>query len=107
MLVASIDIRVNIYLRKRTLVQPTAANANARHVQNQMFILMFASICIFFLTTLPINLYKIISSQTDYISAIAVQASTILTILGWIQSLNQAVRDSFYSKSFVENIYSM
>lgn len=44
MLVASIDIRVNIYLRKRTLVQPTAANANARHVQNQMFILMFASI---------------------------------------------------------------
>ena len=98
MLVAMVDIRINIYLRKRTLVQPAAANPNNQrqgHVQNQMFILMFASICIFFLTTLPINLYKIITSQNDYISAIAVQASTILTILGWIQSLNQAVRFFF------------
>ena len=98
MLVTLIDIRINIYFRKRALVQPIQGHGQIPrqgHIQKQMFILMFASICIFFLTTLPLNLYKIIGAQANYIDAIAVQASTILTILGWIQSLNQAVRRAY------------
>ena len=85
MLVTLIDIRINIYVRKRRLIQPIQGNdqiSRQGHIQKQMFILMFASICIFFLTILPNNLYKIIQAQENSIATVAVRVSTNLTILG-------------------------
>ncbi len=56
-----------------------------------MLILMFASICIFFVTNLSVTLYKIIAAQTTHITEVAVKIRTIVTGLGWFQSLNYAV----------------
>jgi hypothetical protein len=46
-----------------------------------MFILMLASICIFLITTVPLGMYKIISSQGELIRK-AVINTTIWTGLG-------------------------
>jgi hypothetical protein len=100
MLTILIDMIISIRLRKRALVQPTQAwqnNQNIRRqktLQKQMFILMFASICIFLITSLPLAIYKITSPrQADILNSIY-QILTIWTALAWFQSLNYAVRIS-------------
>lgn len=98
MLILVIDTIIKIQLRKRTVTQPTQnifTNQNSQRqnqLQRQMFILMFVSICVFFLTNLPLTLYKIIASQTTKnLEAEAVTFSIYWTVLGWVQSLNYAV----------------
>ena len=97
MLVILIDIFINVRLRKRALVQPNQAwqqvQSTQRHktLQRQMFILMFASICIFLITSLPLGIYKIISAREADISILVFQILSVWTGLGWFQSLNYAV----------------
>ena len=67
MLVILIDIFINLRFRKRALVQPNQTLQQAQNMkrqkilQRQMFILMFASICIFLITSLPLGICKITS----------------------------------------------
>ena len=95
-----IDIFINVRVRKRALAQTTTAwvdGANARgqkNFQNQMLILMVASVGIFLITTLPFAIGKILLPKQGDFVADAVRLSIIWTELGWFQSLNYAVRNS-------------
>jgi hypothetical protein len=97
MLIFLIDIIINIRVRKRAVVQSTQAwqnDQNAKRqktLQKQMFILMFASICIFLITGLPLAIYKITSPRQANVFAVVYQILTVWTILTWFQSLNYAV----------------
>ena len=64
MLIALLDIFTHIRLRKQAVaVIVQANNQNQAAIQNLMFILMLASICIFLITTIPLGMYKIISPR--------------------------------------------
>jgi hypothetical protein len=62
---------------------------------DQIFILMLINICIFLITTLPLDIYKIISRRSEAFDQAALR-TTIWTGLGWFQSLNYAVNNSIY-----------
>lgn len=100
MLIALIDIIINIRLRKRAVVQPNQVWQNDPNVkrqktlQNQMFILMFASVCIFFAASLPLGIYKITSARQPNVLNSIYQVVNLWTGLLWLQSLNYAVRTS-------------
>jgi hypothetical protein len=97
MVLALIDIFINIRIRKRAVVQP----ANTPHgdnksnrqksLQTQMFILMTASITIFLITTLPVAIYKIKSPREADISTSILTVVSVWVGLGWFQTLNYAV----------------
>lgn len=53
MLIIVCDIFIYVRPRKRVVIQPGHNNPQQRIVQKQMFILMFASICIFLISNLP------------------------------------------------------
>lgn len=98
MLIILLDIFISVRLRKRAVAQPTQvwqndANNGQRQKNHhrQMFILMFASICIFFITNLPFAIGKIVLPRDSELVASAARLTTIWTILGWFQSLNYAV----------------
>jgi hypothetical protein len=95
MLIILIDISIHVRIRKRVVVQPSQKNIHQKNVQKQMLILMFASICIFLITNLPLSIYKIISPRGDVLSVVSLR-TTIWTGLGWFQSLNYAVIISIY-----------
>jgi len=95
MLIILIDISIHVRIRKRVVVQPSQRNIHQKNVQKQMLILMFASICIFLITNLPLSIYKIISPREDVLSVVSLR-TTIWTGLGWFQSLNYAVSISIY-----------
>ena len=97
MLSILIDIFISVRIRKRALIQPNQAghgdqnNNRQANLQKQMFILMFASICIFLITNLPLAIAKIILPQNVNIITLASQLTSIWTGLQWFQSLNFAV----------------
>lgn len=110
MLVLVIDTIIKIQSRKRTVTQATQnifanqSNQRQNQLQKQMFILMFVSICVFFLTNLPLTLYKIIASQlSKNLEAEAITLSINWTALGWIQSLNYAV--NFYVHCLTSTLF--
>jgi hypothetical protein len=92
-----IDIFISVRSRKRAVTQTTQVlgenqnNKRQGNLQNQMFILMFASIFIFLITNLPVAIYKITALQTSSIGTTFEQISTVWTALAWFQSLNYAV----------------
>ena len=98
MLVTLVDIIISIRLRKRAVIQPNQAWQNdpnlkrQKTLQKQMFILMFASICIFFAANLPLGIYKITSPRQTNIFGSIYQIVSIWTGFLWVQSLNYAVR---------------
>jgi hypothetical protein len=99
MFIILIDIFISIRIRKRAVIQPTQIlgenkNTNRQgNLQNQMFILMFASIFIFLITNLPVAIYKstAVPSASANLGLAAYQISTVWTALAWFQSLNYAV----------------
>jgi hypothetical protein len=105
-----IDIFISVRIRKRALVQPTqiaSENKNTNrqgNLQKQMFILMFASICIFLITNLPATIYKISSPLTSNWEAVIYEISSIWTALSWFQSLNYAVT-SFIDLIFIQCLF--
>mgnify|MGYP002379140567 FL=1 len=121
MLVLVIDTIIKIQSRKRTATQATQniftnqTSQRQNQLQKQMFILMFVSICVFFLTNLPLTLYKIIASQlSKNLEAEAVAFSINWTALGWVQSLNYAVNfyihcltSTLFRKEFCERMKSL
>lgn len=97
MLLILIDIFISVRIRKRTVIHPQTQpeNPNVKRqktLQRQMFILMFASICIFLITSLPVAIYKITSPRQANALKIIFEVFTIWTALGWVQSLNYAVK---------------
>ena len=100
MLIILLDIFISVRLRKRAVAQPTQVWQNdanngqrQKNLHKQMFILMFASICIFFITNLPFAIGKIVLPRDSQVVTSAARLTTIWTILGWFQSLNYAVRE--------------
>jgi len=95
MLMILIDIFISVRIRKRTVIRPIQARRvdmnRQKILQRQMFILMFASICIFLITSLPVGIYKIQSPRQANIFNIVYEIITIWTGLGWLQSLFYAV----------------
>jgi hypothetical protein len=93
-----IDIFISIRTRKRAVIQPTQVLGENRsahqqgHLQKQMFILMFASICIFLITNLPVALGKIILPRNTDVVGASSELTSIWTGLQWFQSLNYAVK---------------
>ncbi len=110
MLVIITDIFINVRLRKRAVVQPNQVWQNdpnmkrQKTLQNQMFILLFASVCIFFVTSLPVSIYKIMSPRQGNISTAVYQIISIWTALGWFQSLFFSVSSWIVSISFLSFI---
>jgi uncharacterized membrane protein len=101
MLIILLDIFICVRLRKRAVAQATQAWQNdanngqrQKNVQKQMFILMFASVCIFLITNLPYAISRIILPRESGASTSLGRLTTIWTILSWFQSLNYAVRSS-------------
>ena len=90
MLIILLDIFIHVRIRKRAVIRPRQGNNHQGNIQKQMFILMLASITIFFITNLPLGIYKIISPRGEVFSEAALR-TTIYTGLGWFQSLNNAV----------------
>jgi hypothetical protein len=90
MLIILFDIFIHVRIRQRAVIQAGQTNNHQANVQKQMFILMFASICVFLITTLPLGIYKIISTRGQIIGVQALLTS-IWAGLGWFQSLNYAV----------------
>ena len=92
-----IDIFYIVRIRKRAIVQPNQLCRRDKNIkrqktlQNQMFILMLASVCIFMTTSLPLGVYKITSVRVDNVSLALFQINTIWTGLGWFQTLFYAV----------------
>ncbi|CAF4631289.1 unnamed protein product, partial [Rotaria sp. Silwood2] len=99
MLIILIDIFINVRVRKRTIIQPfqfTHGDRNMKRqksLQKQMFILMFGSVCIFLITSLPSGIYKIQSPRQGTETITVLQLVCIGTSLQWFQSL-------FYATSF-------
>ena len=106
MSVILIDIFINIRIRKKAVVHPNQAwrqNKNTKRqntLQKQMLILMFASICIFLITNLPVAVYKITSPREGNISVSVFQIISIWVGLVWFQSLNFAVNIPVYTSSY-------
>ncbi len=90
MLIILFDIFIHVRIRQRAVMQAGQANNHQANIQKQMFILMFTSICIFLIATLPLGIYKIISTRGQIIGVPALLTSNC-TGLGWFQSLNYAV----------------
>ena len=99
-----IDILVSVHVRKQAFVRPVNAFAvgrNAQHrraVNRQMLILTIGSVCFFFVTALPIGIYKIISLRDSNLINNYLSIISIWTGLGWLQSLFHAV--SQWTKRF-------
>ena len=91
MLIILLDIFITIRIRKRAVVQPIQTNNQQGNVQKQMFILMLASIGVFLITNLPVGISKAILSRGPDVRAEAVTRTIIVTVFGWLQSLNYAV----------------
>ncbi|CAF2626378.1 unnamed protein product [Rotaria sp. Silwood2] len=97
-----IDISISIRVRKRMIIQPIHISREDNNMkrqqdlQKQMFILMFASICIFLITSLPLAIYKIISVRQENLSLAVFHMVIILTALTWFQSLFYAVNFYFH-----------
>lgn len=107
MIIMAIHMIFKIRAQKRAIApQHPSANADRsvgrdNRIQNQMFILMLSSICIFLITTLPLTIDHIVSSYTITSIAGLEQMIGRTTILTWIQTLNCAV--SF----FLVNMYDI
>ena len=92
-----IDILVSVHVRKQAFVRPVNAFAvgrNAQHrraVNRQMLILTIGSVCFFFVTALPLGIYKIISPRDSNLINNYLSIISIWTGLGWLQSLFHAV----------------
>ncbi|CAF0771832.1 unnamed protein product [Adineta steineri] len=88
MLMTLIAIFINIYLRKRAIIQPTQTihgNQNMirqKQMHKQMLILMFAIL---------------------YIQPVVIDITIIWTALGWIQSLNYAI--NFYIHCLTSTLF--
>ncbi len=112
MSVILIDIFINVRTRKRAVVHPNQAwqqdkNTKRRNtLQKQMFILMFASICIFLITNLPVAIYKITSPREANISLSIFRIISIWVGLVWFQSLNFAVNIPIYT-SLYDSIFNL
>ena len=97
MLLILIDIFIHVRTHKRNLIQPAQLQRvdnranHQKNIQLQMFILMLSSIIIFLITTLPIAIYKITSVRAADLFVSIPQITSIMTGLGWFQSLNYAV----------------
>ena len=97
MIMMALNMFFKIRAQKKA-VAPQHPSTNAdrsvgrdKRIQNQMFILMLSSICIFLITTLPLTIDHIVSSYTiTDISGLEKMLSRT-TILTWIQTLNCAV----------------
>lgn len=102
MVVCLIDTFSNIRIRKRAVLHAThilrwnKRSYYQKTLQMQMFILTTTSICVFLLTTLPLAIYRIISPRQKNISTEILTIVTIWASLGWLQSLNYAVRISLF-----------
>ena len=113
MLIILLDIVIAIRTRKRAITQPNPAatedggNKRQKNLQNQMFILMLASIGIFFVTNLPLGIGKIILPRDTQVISSAGRLTTIWTILGWVQSFNSAVSLHCCSKANDNHRFSL
>ncbi|CAF3944781.1 unnamed protein product [Rotaria sordida] len=100
MLTILIDIFIIVRARKQAVIQPVQFACNNRNIKQQntlqkhIFILMFGSICIFLITSLPLAIYKILSPRQAFVSFNVFQIISIWAYLKWFQSLFYAV--SFY-----------
>ncbi|UJR09085.1 hypothetical protein I4U23_013333 [Adineta vaga] len=109
MSVIVVDISINIRFRKNAVAQRNQTlklDKNARRkllLQKQMFILMFGSVCIFLITTLPVGIYKIISPRDANLAKTYMSIITIWTGLGWFQSLLYGI--SFYVHCLSSNLF--
>ncbi|CAF1400428.1 unnamed protein product [Adineta ricciae] len=104
-----IDILINVHVRKQAFVRPIHAFAVCRNAQQrrsvnrQMLILTIGSVCFFFLTALPVSIYKIISPRDSNLINNYLSIISIWTGLGWIQSLFYAV--NFYVHCLCSNFF--
>ena len=100
MLIILLDIFISVRLRKQAVAQPTQVWQNdanngqrQKNLHKQMFIMILTSICIFFITNLPLAIGKIVLPRDVQGISSAGRLTTIWTILGWFQSLSYAVRE--------------
>ena len=97
MLLILTDIFISVRIRKRAVIQANQIQVGnnrgnqQKNLQLQMFILMLNSTCIFFITTLPLAIYKITSPRQGNFILNVLEVTSIWTELGWFQSLNYAV----------------
>jgi hypothetical protein len=97
MLVILIDIFISVRIRKQAVVQPIQLHRDLLNMkrqktfQKQMFILMFTSICIFLITSLPFGIYKIISPRQADLLVDVYQVIIVWTAVEWFQTLFYAV----------------
>lgn len=110
MLLALIGIMVKLYWSKRILLQPAQAGANnanqnrQKHLQKHMLILMLASVCIFFVTNLPLTISKITASKVKNVTASFMDVTSTWAIFSWIQSLNHAVSKNTPPRVHIERV---
>ncbi|CAF0912189.1 unnamed protein product [Adineta steineri] len=106
-----IDISISTHLRRKAMARQNQAwdldkSAQRKNMlQRQMFILMFGSVCIFLITSLPVGLYKIVSPRNAaiYVLTDALDILIMWTGFGWSQSLLYAV--SFYVHCLSSNLF--
>ncbi len=97
MTIMAVNMFFKIRAQKRAVVhQPQSVNVDRsagqyKRAQNQMFILMVTSICIFLVTTFPLTIGHVVSSYTITDLSGIRNLLINITILNWIQSLNCAV----------------
>ena len=97
MIIMAINMFFKIRAQKKAVAsQHPSTNADRsvgrdNRVQNQMFILMLSSICIFLITTLPLTIDHIVSSYTITDISSLEKMIKSMTIITWIQTLNCAV----------------
>ena len=99
MLLILMDIFISVRIRKRAVIQVNQTQIQVganrgnqlKNLQLQMFILMLTSTCIFFVTTLPLAIYKITSPRQGNFLLSVLEVTSIWTGLGWFQSLDYAV----------------
>jgi len=97
MLVILIDIFISVRIRKQAVIQPIQLRRDLLNMkrqktfQKQMFILMFTSICIFLITSLPLGIYKITTPRQADLLVDVYQVIIVWTAVEWFQTLFYAV----------------
>ena len=92
MLGTVIDIFITVHIRKQAINRNADGSVKRDgNLQKQMFFLMLASVSIFFITTLPLAIYRIISPRLSLNYESILNSVNILNGLTWLQSLNYAV----------------
>ena len=98
MLLSVCDVFLIVRSRRRTVAGTSPASEETtnrqKNIHKQMFVLILASVAIFFLTNLPIAIGRIIFPQSNGLIADPVSISTIWTGFSWFQSFNYAVSRS-------------